>query len=250
MTSRAAGSRGIVLLCGLACAASLLIAGCGGPSTDASVARQTVASPVETAAQIESPGEAVAGEPAAENRETASVVEAPIGEEARSSAAEFAAVGVTAVEKVSIPPVAESRKFAAEGPEGALRVGFDDLDLLKILKMDPVTPDCVEKMPGWLRDLHGKPVRIRGYMKPGLLTTGIPQFTFVRDTGLCCFGPKGKIHDLIHVTLKPGTTTDYIHMQPFDVVGKFRIELEKLEDDDMIYQLYCIDDATILRSAR
>lgn len=139
------------------------------------------------------------------------------------------------------------RKFAVEGPAGALRVGFDDLDLLKILRMDPVTPDCKDKMPAWLQGLSGKPVRIRGFMKPGLLVTGIPQFLLVRDTGLCCFGPKGKIYDMIAVTLKPGTTTDYIELRPFDVVGTFRIEVVTLEDDGTIFGLYYIDDAQIVR---
>jgi hypothetical protein len=144
-------------------------------------------------------------------------------------------------------PVPSERTFAVEGPDGALRVGFDDLDLLKVLKMDPVTPDCAEKMPEWLKGLNGRTVRIRGYMKPGLLLTGIPQFMCVRDTGLCCFGPKGKIYDMIAVTLKGGTTTDYIELRPFDVVGKFRIEVLQLDDDGTIYGLYYIDDAVILQ---
>jgi hypothetical protein len=146
------------------------------------------------------------------------------------------------------PPVPPAhRDFVVEGPDGALRVGFDDLDLLKLLRMDPVTPDCVEKMPGWLRGLDGKTVRIRGFMKPGLLLEGIPQFMCVRDTGLCCFGPKGKIYDMIAVTLKEGTTTSYIELRPFDVVGKFRIELLELEEDGTIFGLYYIDDARIIQ---
>lgn len=144
-------------------------------------------------------------------------------------------------------PVPANREFVVEGPDKALRVGYDDLDLLKLLKMDPVTPDCIEKMPSWLRALDGKTVRIRGFMKPGLLMEGIPQFTFVRDTGLCCFGPAGKIYDLIAVTLKEGTTTSYIELKPFDVVGKFRIELLQLEGDDEIFGLYYIDDARIIQ---
>lgn len=147
--------------------------------------------------------------------------------------------------EAALPP--RERTFAVEGPDGAIRVGFDDLDLLKILRMDPVTPDCVEKMPGWLQKLDGKKVRIRGFMKPGLLLDGIPQFMFVRDTGLCCFGPKGKIYDMIAVTLKGGTTTDYIELRPFDVVGTFRIKIEQLDDDGTIFGLYYIDDGVIIQ---
>jgi hypothetical protein len=141
---------------------------------------------------------------------------------------------------------ARPRTFAVEGPDHALRVNFDDLDLLKVLNMDPVTPDCVEQMPAWLKDLSGKKVRIRGFMKPGPLEENIPQFVLVRDQGLCCFGPKGKIYHLISTTLKKGTTTDYIELRPFDVLGTFRIGLLQL-DDGTIFQLYYLDDAAIIQ---
>jgi hypothetical protein len=140
------------------------------------------------------------------------------------------------------------REFPVEGPDGALRITFDDLDLMKLLNMDPVTPDCVEKMPGWLRGLEGKTVRVRGFMKPSGVTEGIPQFVFVRSTDLCCFGPKGKVYHLIAVTLKKGLTTDYIELKPFDVVGKFRIDMIQIEDG-LIFLLYHIDDAAIIGSA-
>ena len=141
---------------------------------------------------------------------------------------------------------ARPRTFVVEGPADALRISFVDLDLMKLINMDPVTADCVEKMPEWLRQLDGKQVRIRGYMKPSGLSEGIPQFVFVRSTDLCCFGPKGKVYHLIAVKLKDGTTTDYIELKPFDVTGKFRIEKVEL-DDGLIFLLYHIDDAAIIR---
>jgi hypothetical protein len=142
---------------------------------------------------------------------------------------------------------AKPRTFATEGPNGALRITFDDLDLLKWLKMDPVTPDCVEKMPDWLKGLSDRKVRVRGFMKPGTQLTAIPQFLLVRSTDLCCFGPKGKVYHMIAVSLKPGTTTDYIELKPFDVVGEFRIEKIQL-DDGTIFLLYHISDGVIIRS--
>ena len=142
---------------------------------------------------------------------------------------------------------ARPRAFSVEGPQGAVRVNFDDLDLMKHLNMDSVTPDCIDKMPAWLKDLDGKMVRVRGFMKPSAVIEGIPAFVFVRSTDLCCFGPKGKVYHLIAVTLKPGLTTDYIELKPFDVVGKFRIEIVQL-DEGLIFLLYHIDDAAIIRS--
>jgi len=141
---------------------------------------------------------------------------------------------------------ARPREFPIEGTEGALRISFDDLDLLKLINMDPVTSDCVEKMPAWLKELAGKKVRIRGFMKPVSVTEGLPAFPFVRSTDMCCFGPKGKVYHMIDVTLKPGLTTDYIELKPFDVEGSFRIELAEL--DGLIFFIYHIDNAAIVRS--
>jgi hypothetical protein len=101
-------------------------------------------------------------------------------------------------------------------------------------------------MPDWLKGLVGKRVRLRGFMKPGTQSEGIPEFLFVRSTDLCCFEPKGRVDHLIDTKLKPGTTTEYIDLKPFDVVGTFRIELVQF-DDGYIFLLYHVDDATIIR---
>jgi len=152
--------------------------------------------------------------------------------------------GAAAVPPAELPA---TRTFRPEGAEQALRITYDDLDLLKWLQMDPVTPDCVEKMPGWMRELNGKKVRLRGFMKPHEISTGFRRFVFVKDTGLCCFGPAGKIYDLIEVTLQKGTTTDYIELTPFDVIGTFRIKIKALDDTQEVYELFQIDDAKIVR---
>jgi hypothetical protein len=134
-----------------------------------------------------------------------------------------------------------------EGPESALRVTFDDLDLFKLLNMDPVTSDCIERMPEALKNLDGKRIQIRGFMKPSPLSEGLPQFLFVRSTDMCCFGPKGKVYHMIEVLLKPPTTTDYIELKPFDVVGTFHIEKIEL-DPGTVFLLYHLEDAAIIRN--
>lgn len=146
------------------------------------------------------------------------------------------------------PALQANRTFRVEGPDDALRITYDDLDLKNVIGMDPVTADCVEQMPKWLRDLDGKTIRLRGYMKPFELSEGIRRFVFVRDTQLCCFGPiDAKVYHLINVTLKKGTSTDLINLTPFDVVGTFRIAVEYDEGLGGIYELYHIDDAKIIR---
>lgn len=245
---------GLILVCG-SCAWCLACAGCLDQSTSASLPRTGAAAPPAVPAATEAEEIATpAGlaNVASDGGGSVTVAVAEVEE------ADPVADPVTGADETPQKPAAErpaasqavasrDRVFSPEGPQGALRIGFDDLDLLKLLRMDPVTADCVEKMPRWLRNLEGKAVRIRGYMKPSLLTTQIPQFRLVRDTGLCCFGPKGQIYDMIVVSLKEGTTTDYIELKPFDVVGTFRIEVVTLEDDGMIFGLYYLDDATIIQ---
>src|SRR5205085_10431621 len=48
----------------------------------------------------------------------------------------------------------------------------------------------------------------------------------------------------IDVKLKPGLTTDYIELRPFDVEGTLRIEVEEL--DGLIFFIYHIDDGVII----
>ncbi len=139
----------------------------------------------------------------------------------------------------------KQRDFRPEGAEHALRVTYDDLDLLKILNMDPVTTNAAELMPDWLRQLDGKEVRVRGFMRPTFESTGLEQFVMARDAALCCFGANPKVYDLIAVEMKPGTTCDYIHLRPFDVVGKFKID--PLPDGDKLLGLYWIEDAKIVQ---
>ncbi len=138
----------------------------------------------------------------------------------------------------------KERNFHPEKPHQSLRVSFDDLDLLKVINMKPVTKDCIEKMPQWLRDLDGKQIVIRGFMKPLEYMTDIESFLFVRDSSLCCFGSNPLIHDMIYVKLNPEELTNYIELRPFDVSGTFRIEL--LEDSDRLLGLYFLDNARVL----
>lgn len=238
MTTAPCGWRRNVVVAGLAYAVSIALAGCNDPVMNSGMAHTAGqgSRDSQTAKQVL---------PDAGNLDAAAspLTDAPQGADTANPAGSIVpSAGAPGQED----DPARVRTFTAEGPDGALRVNFDDLDLLKLIKMDPVTPDCVEKMPEWLKDLGGKKIRIRGYMKPSTTVSGIPQFVFVRSTDLCCFGPKGKVYHLIAVTLKNGMTTDYISLTPFDVVGTFRIEIVQL-DDGLIFLLYHIDDAAIIR---
>lgn len=137
------------------------------------------------------------------------------------------------------------KTFREEGPNGALRVSYDDIDLLKVLNMEPVTPEAPKMMPDWMKELDGKQVRIRGFMSPSFMQTGITQFLLGRDNKACCFPGKAKVYDLFPVKLSDGVTTDFISNRPFDVVGTFHIKPWVL--DGKLVQIYTIVDARIVR---
>ncbi|MCA9081586.1 MAG: hypothetical protein KDA58_13565 [Planctomycetaceae bacterium] len=135
------------------------------------------------------------------------------------------------------------KTFLPEGPEKALRVTFDDIDLLKVLNMEPVVPEVMDHLPDWMLALDGKRIRLRGWMFPPSREDGISRFMFVRDNGICCFGRLPKVYDKLAVTLKSGTTTSYIQGRPFDVIGVLSIEAD-VEDDEVMW-LFALDDAEV-----
>jgi hypothetical protein len=135
------------------------------------------------------------------------------------------------------------REFKPEGKPAGLRVSYDDLDLLKVLNMEPVPDNAPEHFPDWLKSLDGQQIRIRGFMYPTFESTGIERFVLARDNQICCFGRDPKVYDLIAVELKPGKTTDYIPNRPFDVVGRFRIEM--LAEGGKPLGLYWLEDAQV-----
>jgi hypothetical protein len=162
-----------------------------------------------------------------------------------SAAAKSGAVpasATTSARKVQL--LVPQRNFKIEGPEGASRVSYDDIDLLKVLNMDPVPPDAAAMMPAWLKGLEGKRVRIRGFMYPTFSQTGIHAFGLARDNQICCFGRNPKIYDVFDVKLRDGVTTEYLPNRPFDVVGVFHIRPEA--EDGKLFHLYDMDDATVV----
>ncbi len=137
-----------------------------------------------------------------------------------------------------------SRTFRTEGPEGACRVSYDDIDLLKVLNMDPVPANAATMMPAWLKGLEGKRIRIRGFMYPTFQQTGVRAFGLAHDNQICCFGRNPKIYDVFDVLLRDGVTTNYLPNRPFDVVGVFHIRPEA--EEGKLYHLYEMDDATVI----
>ncbi|MEZ6125440.1 MAG: hypothetical protein R3C49_20015 [Planctomycetaceae bacterium] len=147
-------------------------------------------------------------------------------------------------EPLEIKLLVPTKSFRPEGEDDVLRVSYDDIDLLKILNMEPVPPDADRHFPDWLRQLDGQRIRIRGFMYPTFKATGLTGFTLARDNGICCFVRQPKVYDVIAIKLAKGETTHYIDNKPFDVEGTFRIVPEA--DDTELFQLYRIENAHVL----
>jgi len=137
-----------------------------------------------------------------------------------------------------------NKSFRRERGTEAVRVSYDDIDLLKVLNMEPVPPNAVEYFPEWLAELDGKRIRIRGWMYPTFISEGLTSFTMARDNGICCFQRMPKIYDVIFVKLAKGEQTDYIDQRPFDVEGTFHIDSEG--DGSELPRLYKLEDARVL----
>lgn len=148
------------------------------------------------------------------------------------------------VEPREIKLLIPEKKFQTVGRERALRVTFDDIDLLKILNMEPVPENAPSLMPDWLKGLDGKKIRLRGFMFPTYRDEGVEIFVFARDNELCCFGRSPKMYDVMKVSMKDGVTTDYIEGRPFDVIGTFHIADKAVMAS--YPKLYSITDAVVI----
>ena len=139
----------------------------------------------------------------------------------------------------------KEKSFRKEPKTGALRVSFDDLDLLKVLNMEPVVADAETYLPDWLKGLNGKRIRLRGYMIPTFESEGIEHFTLARDNQICCFGRDPKIYDLVQINMKDGSSTNYVHWtRSIDVVGVLTIHLDF--EGGKPLGLYTVDQAEVI----
>lgn len=206
-----------------------LAAGCGHSEGNGSTATVTLGA---ASAEPES---------SASNQKVPEVVPVP-ATEATELAVAKSSEEIKSVSTDSATATGEARTFKVEGPENAIRVSFDDVDLLKVMNLDPVPADAPERLPKWLKELDGKRIRVRGFMYPPFQDTDIRGFVLARDNQICCFGRTPKEYDLVDIFLRKGVSTHYIQNRPFDVVGVFRIKSE-IEKYTAMYEL---DDAIVI----
>ena len=120
-------------------------------------------------------------------------------------------------------------------------ISFADL-ALRVGPRGEKPPNDLERVPLEASRLHGKRVRLRGFMYPPVQNKGIKVFALARDKAVIDFGRLPTIADLIHVQLKEGASTEFTQ-EAFDVIGTFQFG-PKIEGGELI-QLYSIVDAEV-----
>jgi hypothetical protein len=93
---------------------------------------------------------------------------------------------------------------------------FDDSDRESI---------AVSRLPKRIRELHGKPVRIRGYILAADKARGIEEFPLVGKRENQPSDKLPRLRDLILIEMADGMTANYT-IKPIEVTGRFEVHRE------------------------
>jgi hypothetical protein len=91
--------------------------------------------------------------------------------------------------------------------------------------------------------LDGRKVRIRGFILPPPVASGLTRFVLVRDNLSCCFGPGAALYDAIFVEMVADKSTEYT-ISPVTVEGVFTVS-ELRDPDDNIMAIYHLDGESV-----
>lgn len=138
----------------------------------------------------------------------------------------------TAPPPVVAPPTA---KVTTPKPPTPARIQDQTFDDIKF-DIEPDAPFDRSMLTDKVRELDGKPIRIRGYILPTAQQRGIKQFVLVRDNQECCFGPGAALYDCILVTMRGDKSTEF-SVRPVAVEGEFQVE-EFYGPDDKPLAIY------------
>jgi hypothetical protein len=104
-----------------------------------------------------------------------------------------------------------------EIPDGYEPISFDG-----DLKPDPDRPDL--PISPKAIELSGKPVFIKGYMHPGVASSGkVDHFILVRDFGTCCFGGQPKPTHMIEVYIPDSVDRIAYSTRTIKLAGTFML---------------------------
>lgn len=141
------------------------------------------------------------------------------------------AVIITAIIGIGPLPTTAS---AQDSEGGTKDISFDDLKFDIEVGGEFKRSMLTEEIEG----LMGKPIRIRGYIRPGFQQDGIKNFILVRDNQECCFGPGAALYDCVTVQMTGGKTTSFT-VRPVAVEGVLSVKELKGPDGNVwaIYRL-------------
>jgi hypothetical protein len=106
--------------------------------------------------------------------------------------------------------------YATEVPEGYVRTGFWELQADPDYPELPVSKKSIE--------LSGQKVFIKGYMYPGVASTGkVDHFIMIPDLGTCCFGGDPKSTDMIEVHVPDQANRLAYSRRRIKLAGKFGV---------------------------
>jgi len=121
--------------------------------------------------------------------------------------------------------------YLTEVPEGYQRISFADL------QPEPGRP---EPIPDGAVELSGDKVFIKGYMHPGVASSGkVNHFILVPDMGTCCFGGQPKATDMIEVVVEDDAYRVAYATRRMKLTGTFAVHppRQSLGLTDVWYQL-------------
>ncbi len=123
-------------------------------------------------------------------------------------------------------------EYYTEVPEGYQRISFADL------QPDPGRP---EPIPDQAVELSGDKIFIKGYMHPGVASSGkVKHFILVPDMGTCCFGGQPKATDMIEVVITDDAYRVSYAPRRMKLMGTFAVSRgprESLGLNDVWYHL-------------
>jgi hypothetical protein len=119
-------------------------------------------------------------------------------------------------------------------PGEPIELTFDNIKF----DMEKGTPFQRDMLTEEIENLHGKTIRLRGFIKPGARQKGLKKFVFVRDDKECCFGPGAAIFDCVLVQMEKENPTDFT-VRPVTIEGKFYLKEYKGPDGNLwaIYRM-------------
>lgn len=123
---------------------------------------------------------------------------------------------------------------ATEVPEGYQPIGFSDL------QPDPEKGEF--GLPEKAIDLIGKRVFIKGYIHPGVASSGkVDHFILVRDFGTCCFGGQPEPTHMMEIKIVGGAPRPKYSTRMIRLAGTFAVtpprSLQALEIQNVVYHL-------------